>query len=126
MINRGFLAMLLVAFALVTQNCSNKKETQSEMILKITNSEEFTSFVNDYNSGKFHINDSLISPLVVTLDDDISIINDHLHLSAQKNILSSAHSTATDIRSHVVELGRQRMTTMSVCSDMRRTQQSKV
>ncbi len=78
MINRGFLAMLLIAFALVTQNCSNKKETQSEMILKITNSEEFTSFVNDYNSGKFHINDSLISPLVVTLDNDISIINDHL------------------------------------------------
>ena len=78
MINRGFLTMLLLAFALVTQNCSNKKETQSEMILKITDSEEFTSFVNDYNSGKFHVNDSLISPLVVTLENDISIINDHL------------------------------------------------
>ena len=78
MISRGFLAMLLTTFALVMQNCSNKKEAQSEMILKITNSEEFTSFVNDYNSGKFHINDSLISPLVVTLENDISIINNHL------------------------------------------------
>lgn len=78
MINRGFLAMLLVAFALITQSCSNKKETNSEMILKITNSEEFTSFVNDYNSGKFHVNDSLISPLVVTLENDISIIDNHL------------------------------------------------
>ena len=74
MINRGFLAMLLMAFALLTQNCSDKKEAHSEMILKITNSEEFTSFVNDYNSGKFHINDSLISPLVVTLENDISVL----------------------------------------------------
>ena len=78
MINRGLLAMLLVAFALITQSCSNKKEANSETILKITNSEEFTSFVNDYNSGKFHINDTLISPLVVTLENDLSIINDHL------------------------------------------------
>ena len=70
--------MLLVAFALITQSCSNKKDTHSDMILKITDSEEFISFVNDYNSGKFHVNDSLISPLVVTLENDISIIDNHL------------------------------------------------
>lgn len=59
---------------LMTQSCSKKTEANtSETVLKITNSEEFTSFVNDYNSGKFHLSDSLMSPLYVSLENDITI-----------------------------------------------------
>ncbi len=79
MINRGLFAILFLAFALISQSCSKKKEANSETAeIRITSSEEFSAFVSDYNSGKFHVNDSLISPLIVTLESDISIINDHL------------------------------------------------
>lgn len=76
--NRGILATFLVAIVLLVQSCNKTKDTNAENILKITNSEEFTSFVNDYNSGKFHVNDSLISPLTVILDNDISIVNEYI------------------------------------------------
>ncbi|MCQ2190314.1 MAG: hypothetical protein MJY63_01560 [Paludibacteraceae bacterium] len=78
MVNKSIFTLLLAAFAFITQSCSEKKETKSEAVLKISNSEEFTSFVNDYNSGKFHLNDSLISPLTVDLECDISIVNNSL------------------------------------------------
>ncbi len=76
--NRGILATLLIALALFMQGCCNKKDANSETVLKITNSEEFTSFVNDYNSGKFHVKDSLLAPLTVSLENNISIIDKHL------------------------------------------------
>lgn len=76
--NRGILATILLTLTFFTQSCCNKKETSSENVLKITNTEEFTSFVNDYNSGKFHVKDSLMAPLVVSLESDLSIIDNHL------------------------------------------------
>lgn len=77
MIYRGLLVFILSIFTLL-QSCSNPKKADVETTLKITNSEEFIAFVNDYNSGKFHINDSLIAPLTVNLDCDISIVNENI------------------------------------------------
>ena len=78
MTNRGIFAIIFATFALLAQSCSNNEESKQETVLKITNSEEFISFINDFNSGKFHLNDSLISPLSVVLESDISITNDNL------------------------------------------------
>lgn len=78
MINRGYITTFIIALALFLQGCSNKQEEKSETVLKITDSEEFLAFINDYNTGKFHLNDTLISPLVVSLESDISIIDRNL------------------------------------------------
>lgn len=76
MINRGILAVLFIASTFIT-SCS-KKDAHTETTVKITNAEEFTAFVKDYNSGKLHLNDTLIAPLAVTLESDISIIADNI------------------------------------------------
>lgn len=74
--SRVFGSMLLIAFALIAESCGNK-DNQSQTVLKISNSEEFCAFVNDYNSGKFHLSDSLITPLVVDLENDINVVDDN-------------------------------------------------
>ncbi len=71
--NRGFISTIIISIAFLLQGCSNKKGDNPETVLKISDSEEFVAFINDYNSGKFHLNDSLISPLVVSLENDITI-----------------------------------------------------
>lgn len=78
MTNRGIFAIIFATFALLAQSCSNKEESKQETVLKITNSEEFISFMNDFNSGKFHLNDSLMSPLFVSIENDVLIEDDNL------------------------------------------------
>lgn len=73
--NKGIFASLLMTLSLLVQGCVNQKDKES--VLKINNSEEFISFVNDYNSGKFDSNDSLVA-LSVELGSDISIVNQYL------------------------------------------------
>ncbi|MCQ2188894.1 MAG: hypothetical protein MJZ00_03110 [Paludibacteraceae bacterium] len=63
---------------MLLQGCAPKKEASEENVLIITNTEEYLSFVSDYNTGKFHINDSLMSPLSVSLENDITIVDEHL------------------------------------------------
>lgn len=78
MINRACFLLLVSTVVMLLQGCTPKKEASEENVLIITNTEEYLSFVSDYNTGKFHINDSLISPLVVNLENNISIIEDHV------------------------------------------------